>query len=141
MTLAMELVRKNMDFDITVIKKENHGSYSPCGMPFVLEGKVDRMEDIVLNPPDFYKEKGIVLKTESEVAEIDLEGQLVRLDGGEVLTYDMLVIATGRKPFIPPLNGVDLEGVYTLSNYDDGVRVSNAMKNAKRAVIIGGGII
>lgn len=141
MTLAMNLTRKNMDLNIVVIKKETQGSYSPCGMPFVLEGKVDEIEDIILHSPDFYAEKGMVLKTKTEATKIDLDQQLVHLDNGEVLNYDKLVIATGRKPFIPPIEGVDLKGVYTLSGYDDGVMVKEAMKNTKKAVIIGGGII
>jgi len=137
----MEITRKNKDIDITVIKKEQLGSYSPCGMPFVLEGKVERMESIILNKPDFYAEKGINLKTGCEAIDIDLENKKVQLDSGEVLDYDKLVIATGRKTFIPPVDGVDLEGVYTLSNYEDGIVVFEAMKNVKQAVIVGGGII
>lgn len=141
MSLAMELTRKNTGIDITVIKKENLGSYSPCGMPFVLEGEIERMEDIILNTPDFYIEKDISLKTGCEVTDIDLKNKSVKLDSGENINYDKLVIATGRKPFIPPIKGVDLEGVFTLSNYDDGIRVFKAAKNVKQAVIIGAGII
>lgn len=141
MSLAMEITRKNMDIDITVIKKENLGSYSPCGMPFVLEGKVERMENIILNKPDFYAEKGINLKTGCEAIDIDLENKKVQFDSGEVLGYDKLVIVTGRKTFIPPIDGVNLEGVFTLSNFEDGIVVFEAMKNVKQAVIVGGGII
>ncbi len=141
MSLAMDLTKKGKDMDIIVIKKEHQGSYSPCGMPFVLEGKVERMEDVVLHTTDFYRDRGIVLKTGYEATNIDLDDRLVQLDSGETINYDLLVIATGRKPFIPPIQGAGLEGVYTLSNYDDGIRVSKAMGSVKKAVIIGGGVI
>ena len=101
MSLAMDLTRKGKDIDITVIKKEKQGSYSPCGMPYVLEGILERMEDIILLSPDFYKKKGIKLITGSEATNMDLDNKSVELDSKEVLNYDVLVIATGRKPFIP----------------------------------------
>jgi NADH oxidase (H2O2-forming) len=141
MSLAMELSRKNKDMDVTVIKKEKLGSYSPCGMPFVLEGEVERMEDIILNTPNFYAQKGINLKMGFEATEIDLENNKVHLNSGEILSYDKLVIATGRKTFIPPIDGVDLDGVYKLTDYEDGKILFEAMKNVKKAVVIGGGII
>lgn len=141
MTLAMALIRKKGNFHITVIKKEVIGSYSPCGMPFVLEGKVPRMEDIILNTLDFYKSKGIGLRTESEATNLDLDKQQVTLNSGEIIEYDSLVIATGRKPFIPPIEGTELKGVYTLSNYEDGNIVYDSMMGASKAVIIGAGVI
>ncbi len=141
MSLAMDLTRKDKDIEIIVIKKEQQGSYSPCGIPFVLEGKVKKMEDIILQSMDFYRDNGIILKTGSEASNIDLEKLCVQLDSGETINYDNLVIATGRKPFILPIEGVDLEGVFTLSDYDDGLRVLRAMRNINNAVIIGGGII
>jgi NADH oxidase (H2O2-forming) len=141
MTLAMDLTRKKGNFHITVIKKEAMGSYSPCGMPFVLEGKVERMEDIILKTTDFYISRGIDLKTECEVTNLDLDKKLVILNSGENIEYDFLVIATGRKSFIPPIEGVELDGVYTLSTYDEGNILNEAMMGASKAVIIGAGII
>jgi NADH oxidase (H2O2-forming) len=141
MTLAMALIRRKGNFHITVIKKEAIGSYSPCGMPFVLEGKVPKMEDIILNTTEFYKSKGIDLRTECEATNLDVEKKQVTLESGEIIEYDYLVIATGRKPFIPPIEGVELKGVHTLSTFDDGNIVYDAMMGASRAVIIGAGII
>jgi len=141
MTLAMYLTRKNADLAITVMKKESQGSYSPCGIPFALEGKVKSLEDVILNTVDFYEGKGIEMITGTEVANVDLESKVVTSDSGEQLSYDTVVMATGRKPFVPPIPGVDLEGVHTLSNYDDALRVERAMANAGSAVIIGGGVI
>ncbi|GAH82401.1 unnamed protein product, partial [marine sediment metagenome] len=59
------------------------------------------------------------------------------------IKYDYLVIATGSKPFIPPIEGTNLEGVYTLTGKEDGERIEAAM-NANRpgnALIIGAGLI
>jgi NADH oxidase (H2O2-forming) len=58
-----------------------------------------------------------------------------------VLDYDKLVLATGGNPFVPPMQGVDLDGVFRIRNIDDGIRVQEAMKDAKSAIVTGAGLI
>jgi len=52
-----------------------------------------------------------------------------------------LVLATGGNPFVPPMEGVDLEGVYQIRNIDDGIKVQEAIKDAKSAIVTGAGLI
>lgn len=130
------------EIEITLIKKESEGFFSACGLPFALGG-VYSIKDLVLFEPNLYIEKGDDFRAASEVTSIDLENSCVRVDTNEEIAYDCLVIATGSKPFIPPIEGTDLEGVHTLSGREDGERLEAAMnaEATRNALIIGGGMI
>ena len=128
--------------EITLIKKETEGFFSSCGLPFALQGMYD-IKDLVLFEPNFYIDKGVDFRTGTEVTSIDSENSYVRVDTGEDIKYDYLVIATGSKPFIPPIEGTNLEGVFRLWGREDGERLEAAMdaEETSSAVIIGGGMI
>lgn len=140
--VCRELIGLGKASGITLVKRESHGSYSPCGLPYVIGGEVDRMEDILF--PAFDRkltENNVRVITGTEVRRIDLPGKRAETGKGELLTYDRLVIATGRRPRIPQLPGVRKDGVCTLSNYEDGVRIYRELHRIKKAVVIGGGFI
>jgi NADH oxidase (H2O2-forming) len=128
--------------ELTLLKKEPEGFFSSCGLPFALQGLYD-IQALVLFEPDFYRDKGVDFRTGIEVTSIDLENGLVRVDTGEEIPYDCLVIATGSKPFIPPIDGTNLEGVFTLWGREDGERIKAVIDapETSNAVIIGGGMI
>ena len=60
---------------------------------------------------------------------------------GQMIDYDKLVLATGGNPFVPPMDGVDLEGVFQIRNIDDGRKVQEWAKTSKSAVVTGAGLI
>jgi len=130
-------------FDITLVKKERGGSSSICAVPFALQGVFSMKEVAEIDPPETFIKHGIDYRTETEATSINLENSTVSLSTGEEIKYDYLVIATGRKPRIPEIEGTDLEGVYTMSTVEDGKRIEAAMNapEAKNAVVIGGGPI
>jgi NADH oxidase (H2O2-forming) len=140
--VCRELIRLGKSAGITLVKKESHGSYSPCGIPYVLGGEVETMEDIIFSNFDRRLiNDNVRLITGTEVKKIDLLQKRAETDKGESLPYDRLVIATGRKPHMPMLPGIEKAGVYTLSNYQDGLHIYTAIRKARRVVIIGGGFI
>jgi NADH oxidase (H2O2-forming) len=129
-------VEEGMDF--TVLKREKSGWVSTCGLPFALRGwyEIDRTE---INKPQFFLDQGVDFRTETEVTKLNLEESSVALKTGEVLKYDFLVIATGRKQFVKETK---LEGVYTFNNEEDAEKIEAALnKGAKNAYIRGRGII
>jgi NADH oxidase (H2O2-forming) len=128
--------------EISLFKKEDEGFFSMCGLPFALQGMYS-VETLNVFGPEFYLNKGIDFRTLTEVRSINLEGRYVRLDGGEEVPYDYLVIATGARPFIPPVDGTNLEGVYTLGSSKDGELLEAAIASgeSRNALIIGGGWI
>lgn len=130
------------DMEITLLKKEKEGFFSMCGLPYALQGICSLG---VLNQfhPDIYRDRGIDFRTETRATSIDLKKQSVLLESGEELSYDYLVIATGSKPFIPPIPGTNLEGVYTLICREDGEHISEALNASeiKSGLVIGAGLI
>ncbi|VUT24835.1 MAG: Coenzyme A disulfide reductase [Candidatus Methanolliviera sp. GoM_asphalt] len=133
------LHKRDPKADITLIKREDAASFSTCGLPYFLEGTL-KYDDIVLHDEEFYKKKGIDFRVKTDVKEINLDDRTV-MTKDESLTYDDLVIATGRKPYVPKIEGIDLKGVYTFNDEIDGLKIKESMKEAKDGVVIGGGSI
>ena len=128
--------------EITLLKKEDEGFFSMCGLPYALQGAYSTSL-LDLFKPDFYRDKGIDFRTSVEVTGIDLKENHVLLSSGERISYDFLVIATGSLPFIPPIRGAHTEGVYTIGSSTDGKYLEKAIneEELENALIIGGGLI
>ena len=141
---ASNIRKLDGNIEITVITRDNKVAYSPCAIPYVLSGDIESFDDIVMRTPEDYKKKNIEIIIESEVTAVDSKNKTVTYekDGNEtVLNYDKLVLSTGGNPFIPPMEGVDLDGVFRIRNIDDGIKVNEAIKNAKSAIVTGAGLI
>lgn len=141
--VARELSGKsNGRFEIILIKKETHPSYSPCGMPYCIAGDVGKMEDLLFPGLDERLEsRGVELKFGSEVTQIDLENKSILIKEEDSLSYDVLVLAAGRKPAKSKIPGIELDGVFTLIDFNDGANLYKAVEKTRETVIIGGGFI
>lgn len=128
--------------EIIVIGKEKTMQYSPCALPFVLSGKIPKLEDIVVFPNEFYEKQKIQMMLETEAKTIDRKRKVIITDKDEV-PYDKLVLATGSKAFIPPIKGVEKKGVFTLKEMRDVREIQKYIKERKpkKAVVIGAGLI
>jgi NADH oxidase (H2O2-forming) len=131
--------------NIILVTREKHPAYSRCGIPYVLANEIPRFEDLIIFPPSHYRMMRLDLRTETTATSIDTAEKTVQLeekDGKpETVSYDALVLATGATPFIIPINGKDLPGVYAMRTLDDGRTIREAMKSAKSAVVIGAGFV
>ncbi len=137
MTVATDL-KRHTDHDVLVFSSDTYTAYSQCGMPFVLEGIISDFPDLIVRPPDTFIEMGIDLHLDTEVRHIDAGSQKVISDSG-VFEYDHLVIATGSTPFIPPIPGIHLSGVFTLHTLSDGMDIKSNINDNSRVVVIGAG--
>ncbi|AFK22975.1 NAD(P)/FAD-dependent oxidoreductase [Pyrococcus sp. ST04] len=128
--------------EIIVIGKEDTMQYSPCALPHVISGTIEKPEDVIVFPNEFYEKQRIKMMLGTEAKKIDRERKVVITDKGEV-SYDKLVIATGSKAFIPPIKGVSNEGVFTLKSLDDVRRIKEYIekREPQKAVVIGAGLI
>lgn len=142
MTAASSAREENKEAEITVITEEEYIAYSPCAIPFVLEGKIKDFQSIIMHDVQFYKnERNIDVKIKTKVSSVDSEAKTVTLGDGSILPYDSLIIATGGTVFVPPVEGADLPGVFKVRFVKDGMIIQEAMKSCKKAVVAGGGVI
>lgn len=141
---ASNIRKIDKKIEITVLTRDKNVAYSPCAIPYVLAGKIKSFEDIIMRTPEDYKEKNIDVIIEAEVTNVDNDKKNITYvkNGEEIqLDYDKLVLATGGNPFVPPMNGSDLNGVFQIRNIEDGIKVQEWAKNSKNAIVTGAGLI
>ncbi|NUK11341.1 FAD-dependent oxidoreductase [Streptomyces lunaelactis] len=136
------------ELEIVAFERGHFSSYSACGIPYWVGGDVPERDDLIARTPAEHRERGIGLRTRTEVTEIDVAGQRVRSrdleSGTEAWTgFDKLVIATGARPVRPALPGMDAPGVHGVQTLDDGQELLDtlARTSGRRAVIVGAGYI
>ncbi len=127
-------------YDITVFGAEPHPNYNRILLSPVLAGE-QTIEQIILNPLDWYADNGITLHTGKTVVEIDRIRRVVRTGDGLEAPYDRLLLGTGSLPFILPVPGKDLDGVIAYRDIADTETMIETAKVHKHAVVIGGGLL
>ena len=98
-------------------------------------------EDLTLTTREFFDKNGIELHSGDPVAPIDRAGKRVTTKSGAEYEYDILILATGSSPFVPPIPGRDRPGVFVYRTIEDLEAISEAGKNSTRGVVIGGGLL
>ncbi len=141
LTAAFIIARKRPETRITLFSRDPVVAYSQCGMPFVLDNKIESFDRLILYTPEVFKDLGLDVRTGIAVTGVDLDARAITLEGGETVEYGKLVFSTGSTPFIPPVPGVGLRGVHRLLTLEDGRSLARSIEGAKSAVIIGGGPI
>ena len=127
-------------YDITVIGEEPWGNYNRIMLSPVLSGEKSFAE-IMLHSVDWYTEKGIRFIGGDAALSIDRSRKQVHTGKGEMVAYDRLILATGSKPFIPPIPGAELEAVMSFRDIQDVNRMLDYCKTKQNAVVIGGGLL
>jgi 3-phenylpropionate/trans-cinnamate dioxygenase ferredoxin reductase subunit len=98
-------------------------------------------EKLMLRPEAFWRDQKIEFVLGAAATMIDRAARTVSLAGGQSLEYGTLVLATGTRARVPPITGIDLEGVFALRCIDDVKKLRPALNVAKRIAIVGGGYI
>ena len=127
-------------YEITVFGAEPQPNYNRILLSPLLAGE-KRVEDIILQPVEWYREHGIKLHIADAVVAIDRQRRIVRSSSGIEVPYDRLLIATGSKPLMLPVPGHDLPGVVTFRDLQDVNSMLQAARVHKRAAVIGGGLL
>lgn len=136
LTTALSARNTYADKSIALIRREKT-ALIPCGIPYVL-GTLERVEDNIL--PDVPLQKNNVDLIIDEV--INRDGNILKLKSGEEVEYKKLVLATGSRPFVPPIPGIEKKGVYFVKKDMEYLRnLKKALKNVDSIVVIGGGFI
>jgi NADH oxidase (H2O2-forming) len=134
---------------ITIFEKGKYPQYSKCGLPYVISGIISKTDDLIEFSEDWFKKAGIELFLDSTVEKIDVNNKTVTVKkGNEAIEkpYDSLIIATGGKPSIPPIENLIendnlISGVFVLRTIDDANDISSSIVKGDKATIIGAGLI
>jgi NADH oxidase (H2O2-forming) len=136
--VAFSLRDSTPDMEITILSAEKFPGYDPCSLPYFVGGDVGR--DVVFcKKLEDYKAQNIKLVLDSKVVSIDSKAKRVVTAKGDDHPYDKLVLAHGGSLFIPPIEGVDKQGVLSCKMLSEADRLSNHKGTA--AVVIGSGAI
>ena len=146
-------------FKIVMFGAEPYGNYNRILLSNVLN-QSQRPEEIFLNPLPWYRENDISLHAGVKVAKIDAARRCVvgyplpaevnaydfsdgLFDKDAVITepYDNVIIATGSRPFVPPIEGQNLPGVFLFRTIDDCRRIAEFAGGRRKAAVIGGGLL
>src|SRR5690606_3305156 len=136
-----ELLKLDRDlYDITVFGSEPYPNYNRILLSPVLTGE-QTIQDIILNDTSWYEANGITLYLNSTVTHINRARKEVLTNDGKTAKYDRLLLATGSKPFILPVPGNDLKGVFSFRDIRDVELMIDAASRLRHAVVIGGGLL
>jgi len=147
MSAASKAKREDPNLDVIVFEKGEWVSYAACGMPYYVKGDIAELEDLVaMTVEQFREDRDIDLRTGHEVLKIDPEGQTVSVEGdGDRFEhgYDHLLVGTGASAIVPPFEGTDLEGVFTIHDMDEAAAIESYVsgQSPERATIVGGGYV
>jgi nitrite reductase (NADH) large subunit len=136
-------------FDITVFGDEPYGNYNRILLSNVLAGSqpVDDEDGIYLNALNWYRDNNIDLRAGVRVVRVDRYARLVQANDGTVTRYDNLILATGSRPFFPPMAGLWADdktladGVFGFRSLDDCLGMVSQAEHRTKAVVIGGGLL
>ena len=147
-TAAARIRRLTEDAEIILFEKGAYISYANCGLPYYIGGVIEERDRLFVQTPEaFGKRFNIDVRTRSEVIAIHPEKKQVTVRSAEgkeyTENYDKLLLSPGASPVVPPLPGIQSEGIFTLRNVDDTdcIKAYMTAHQVRRTVIVGGGFI
>lgn len=98
-------------------------------------------EKLLIANLDWYREHGVDVRVGDRASRIERRRRIVRSERGGEIAYDRVVLATGSYPFVPPMPGTDLTGVFLYRTIEDLERIAAYAERSKRAAVLGGGLL
>jgi NADPH-dependent 2,4-dienoyl-CoA reductase/sulfur reductase-like enzyme/dissimilatory sulfite reductase (desulfoviridin) alpha/beta subunit/rhodanese-related sulfurtransferase len=146
---AAKLKRIDRSAEVKIITKSQDISYAGCGLPYYVGGLIETRDELIVNTPASYSGlTGAEVVTGSTVTAVHPTEKTVTVQdavSGKTYDehYDKLIIATGAAPFVPPMEGTELSGVFKMRTPDDsiGLREYITSNSCRKAVVAGGGFI
>lgn len=140
LSCAEEIRKNNKDLTITMIGKESYPTYYRMKLTNSLTN-IEDIDNLLVKKTNWYDDNNVDLLLNKIVEEIDEKNNKILLDDGVEIVYDKLVISTGSRPFVPPVNGKFRRGVFALRDYDDLKYIKSYMNNLEEVAVIGGGLL
>lgn len=126
--------------EIILITRETEWNYSRPLISYLLEGKTTR-DKMWCRPDSFFTRNGVTVKAGVLATALDAGDRTVRLSTGERLAYDRLLAATGSRPFVPPIPGLEtVERTFCFQTLSDASALAEALRPESRVLILGAGL-
>lgn len=138
---AAEAARQaSPEASVVLLTRESVAPYYRLNLTRFLAGDISAGE-LLIHPAAWYADNGIDLELDAEICRVDLDAGVVVTTDGRQFAFDRLVLAPGSHPFVPPLEGTDLRGVFTLRTSRDAEALLAAVGRGGQVVCIGGGVL
>lgn len=147
MSAASQARRADSNISICLFEQTEFVSYGACGLPYYICDRIkDHKKLIAINVNDYIAKRNINIVTGARATVIDPKKKtvvIVHNDVGRQYSYDKLVIATGARSILPPINGIESSNIFMLRTMDDGIRIKKFIEQnkPKSGILIGGGFI
>ena len=126
---------------ILIVSDEPHHTYSRPLISYLLWGKTDRQR-MKYRPDSFYEDNKVDTLFGVKATALHPEEHTLELDNGETVTYGKLLLATGSRPFIPPMEGLDqVEKKFTFMTLNDALALEEAITPDSKVLSVGAGLI
>lgn len=132
------LIKHQKEKKVILINEENGPPYSKVLTSYFVAGKISEGH-LYLRDMSYFEENKIETLLGTKVLEVLPQEKEIKTDNKGKLEFSKLLIATGARPYIPSLPGIDLEGVFSLRTLKDAQQIKKYAGNKKRAVVLGGG--
>jgi nitrite reductase (NADH) large subunit len=140
MACVEQILAHGPGFQITVFGDETHVNYNRVLLSSVLAGE-KTADDIEIHSREWYQTHDIDLRAGVKVIDVDPVARTVTGNDGSLTPYDTLLLATGSSPWLPPIEGLDKDGVFTFRTLDDTRALLDRAGPDTHAVVIGGGLL
>ena len=137
---ALAIRKADQDSGIVLVTESRYLHYfRPKLVHFLAEDQ--EPSELIVYDEEFYSKRKIYNILGRKIQRLDTNRRVAVDDLGAEHTWDRLLLATGSKPFVPPIPGVELEGVFTLRSITDAQRIKTFSREIDRVVVIGGGLL
>lgn len=138
---AAKILREiNKDIEIILVSKDEH-VYSRCILHHFLDGRRN-IDDLDFSPAEFFEKYDVKWIKGVEVTAIDTKEKKLKLDNGENLYYEKVLLATGASSFLPPIENLrTANNVIGLRNLDDAIKIKEIAPKVNNIIILGAGLV
>ena len=139
-TAAQVIARANPSAEVHLFGAEPYPYYRRPQLWELIAGQVEK-DALIFRPPDWYAGRGIHLHLGVRVAALDSAAHTLALSDDSTVEYERLLLAMGARSFVPPCEGTDKEGVFTLRTMEDALAIKQHAHEVSVAVVVGGGLL
>ncbi len=140
-TTAAEAIRQqDPQGSITILSEEDIPFYYRIRLNEFIAGDIDE-DKLIAKKDAWYQEQRIDLRINTRITGLDAVAKRLTTETGEALAFDQLLLATGSHSFLPPIKGIDQQGVFSLRHIKDARAILAQAKNVEEVILIGGGLL